>query len=140
MKPEQIAILMQLLGMQDVQTPYSMAGVGLQKPEQGLSGLQSPQPEMQASPAPTPDEVPIKEVDVSAGGQAPSPIKKGGSNWTDAATLALANSMPELIKAAYQRPDRPQGRSVGGGKPAFQMSDPFGKRDKFRSLMAQYLR
>ncbi len=67
--------------------------------------------------------------------------KTGGAGWTNAATLALANSMPELIKAAYQRPERPQGRSVGGGKPSFQMIDPFaGKKDKYRSLLAQYLR
>jgi len=73
-------------------------------------------------------------------GTMPPPDKKGDASWTNAATLALTNSMPELIKAAYQRPERPKGQSVGGGKPAFQMADPFGKRERFRSMMAQYLR
>jgi len=66
------------------------------------------------------------------------PDKK--ESWVPSATLAISNALPELIKAAYQRPERPQGRSVGGGKPAFQMADPFGKRERFRSMMAQYLR
>jgi hypothetical protein len=66
--------------------------------------------------------------------------QKGGAGWTNAATLALANSMPSLINAAYQRRDPAKGVSVGGGRAAFKMDDPFKKNERFRSLMAQYLK
>lgn len=137
--------LLELIGTDPALADEFLQRIGMAE-KQGPSLMgQAPGPTttmegMGPEPAPRPDETTIEDVDVSAGGQAPATKTGGGAGWTNAATLALANSMPELIKAAYQRPDRPQGRSVGGGKPAFQMADPFGKRERFRSMMASYLR
>ncbi len=121
----------------------SLAGGQAPAPTTGMEGMEVPEQTTGEIQAQTMSRYPAAEGGQTepTGTVAPSDKTGGGAGWTNAATLALANSMPELIKAAYQHPERPQGRSVGGGKPSFQMIDPFaGKKDKYRSLLAQYLR
>lgn len=137
--PRILRAIMQRMGIESPSGEFSM----LSKEPQPLVG--QGQGALRPPPEPPPQSAGAEaELGSTLGSGtnegAPAAASSGKGGWTDAALLAMAASLPALIGVVGKRNPPPSPHSVGGGKPRFEMPKMYDEKDRFRSLMASYLK